>query len=127
MSLLTSDDLLYMQATQQQAMPGTVVIERYTLSSDGMGGQIETWTAVGTVIGRIYPRPRILTSEAAGGAQILSLTNWYGTLPTGTVVVAQDRLYYSGETWEVLSVNNSEMWETAVRCDLEKTNEERRA
>jgi head-tail adaptor len=126
MNLLTSDDLIYMQSTQQQAMPGAVVIERYTLTNDGMGGQIETWTAIGTVIGRIYPRMQRNTNEAAGGAQILSLTAWWGTLPTGTDVVAQDRLLYGDSTFEVLSVNNDEMYQTAVRTDLEKTNEERR-
>lgn len=124
--MLSAADLAYMQETQEQAMPGTVVIERYTLTPDGMGGQEEAWGAVGTVIGRIYPAPRRGMTEMVGGAQVLSETTWFGTLPVGTEVYAQDRLVYSGRSWEVLRVNNDEMWQTCVRAELQSTNEERR-
>ncbi len=124
--LLSTANLTWMQATQQQAMPGTVVIERYTSSADGMGGETETWAAVGTAIGRIYPHVSRGMNEAVGGAQIMSVTNWNATLPIGTDVVAQDRLLYQSRTWEVLQVNNDEMWQTAVRCEVKSMNEERR-
>lgn len=125
MSLLTTDDLAYMQATQEQALPGTVVIERYTTSGDGMGGAIQTYTAAGTVIGRIYPQ-RTMGVEQVGGAQVQSEIKWWGTLPVGTEVYAQDRLVYSGRSWEIVRTNNDEMWGTAVRCELQSMNEERR-
>lgn len=124
--MLTAADLAYMQDTQEQALPGTVVIERNTLVDDGMGGRIETWAAVGTVIGRIYPMVRRGMAEAVGGAQVQSSTQWFATLPVDTVIYAQDRLFYGDSTWEVLRVNNDEMWKTAVRAELEKSNEERR-
>lgn len=124
--MLTAADIAFMQTTQQLAMPGTVVIERYTLVNDGMGGSNEQWIAAGTVIGRIYPMVKRGAAESIGGAQELSLTQWFGTLPVGTVLYAQDRLLYGDSTWEVLRVNNDEMWQTAVRAELEKSNEERR-
>lgn len=127
MSLLSDADLTYMQATQEQALPGTVVIERYTRTSDGMGGQWETWAAVGTVLGRIYPRAtRGFQIEVSSGAQLTSQEEWLATLPYGTDVTAKDRLLYSGRTWEVARVNNDEMWQTAVRCEVKSSNEERR-
>lgn len=126
MSLLSAADIAYMQDTQEEAMPGTVVIERFMLTSDGTGNQYEGWSAAGTVIGRIYPMVRRGGAEMVGGAQVQSMTQWFGTLPTGTVVYAQDRLYYGDSTWEVLRVNNDQMWQTAIRCELEKSNEERR-
>jgi head-tail adaptor len=126
MSLLTTADLAYMQATQETALPGTVVIERYTTSSDGMGGQVQTWAAAGTVDGRIYPRSRLGIGEMAGGGQILSVTDWFATLPFGTDVIASDRLVYADRTWEVIRVNNDESYMTAVRCEVRALNEERR-
>jgi len=125
-SLLSAAELAAMQATQQTAMPGTVVIERYTRTSDGMGGFTQTWAAVGTVDGRIYSR-QIQGYETATGGQIVSLSAWYGTLPSGTDVMATDRLLYQTRTWEVVRVNNDQMYQTAVRCELLAFNEERRA
>lgn len=124
--MLTAADLAYMQTTQEDALPGTVVIERYTTSSDGMGGQYQTWAAVGTVDGRIYPRTRLGMGETVNGAQVLSVTDWWATLPQGTDVTAKDRLLYSGRTFEVIRVNNDESWQTAVRCEVRASNEERR-
>lgn len=114
-----------MRALQGRAMPGSVVIQRYTFASDGQGGQNETWSNVGTVTGRIYPE-RAQGLEAAGGGQILSETRWFATMPTGTDVVAQDRLSYNSRTWEVIRVNNDEMWQTALRCEVVAHNEESR-
>lgn len=125
MSLLTATDLAYMQDTQNEALPGTVVIERYVTVDDGMGGAIQTYAAVGTVIGRIYPQ-RTLGMEDVGGAQVQSEMKWWGTLPVGTLVYAQDRLVYNGRSWEIVRVNNDEMTQTAVRCELNSNNQERR-
>lgn len=107
-------------------MPGTVVIERYTLTANGAGGYSETWAAVGTVTGRVYPQISRSSDETIGGAQVISDTSWFATLPVGTDVDARDRILYDGRTFEVLRVNNSEMWQTAVRCELQAHNEERR-
>jgi head-tail adaptor len=123
--MLTAADLAYMQDTQEQAMPGTVVIERVTLTSDGMGGNVEAWGAVGTVIGRIYPQST-QGVEAVGGAQVLSELKWWATLPAGTTLYAQDRLFYGNSTFEVIRVNTDEMWQTATRAELQSTNDERR-
>lgn len=125
--MLTAADIAYMQDTQEEAMPGTVVVERYTLTPAGDGTNYEAWAAAGTVIGRVYPKSvQGGGMEAVGGAQVLSTLKWWATLPIGTVISARDRIVYSGRSWEVLHVNNAEMWQTAVRCELESNNEERR-
>lgn len=126
MALLSSADLTYMQGVQDTAQPGTVMIERYTYTSDGQGGYTETWAAVGTVTGRIYPMVRRGNAEGAAGAQVISETVWVATFPIGTDVTAKDRLRYNARTWEVLRTNNDEMWQTAVRCELSSQNEEAR-
>lgn len=124
--LLSSSDLAWMRDIQEQALPGSVVVQRKTYASDGMGGFSETWAAVGTVDGRIYPQRERGMAEGVAGAQVLSMTRWWATLPVGTDVLARDRLLYQSRTWEVVRVNNDEMWQTAVRCELEAYNEEQR-
>lgn len=122
--MLTAGEVAAMQATQVAALPGTVVIERYTLTADGMGGFSEAWTAAGTVPGRIYPASG--GDERVTGGQPASMVQWSGTFPVGTDLTAKDRLRYAGRTFEVLAVNNGEMWQTAVRADLLALGEEAR-
>ena len=124
--LLWLNDLAWMRATQERALPGTVVIERRSLAADGMGGFTETWAAAGTVAGRVYPQNERSMSEGVGGEQQISITRWFATLPHGTVVDARDRLLADGRTWEIMKVNNDEDWQTAVRCEVVAHNEERR-
>ena len=124
--LLTDGDLTWMRSVQQRAMPGTVVIERRTLSADALGGFTETWAASGTVLGRIYPQDVRSMVEPIAAAQVSQEARWFATLPVGTDVMASDRLLYATRTWEVVRVNNDEMWQTAVRCEVVTYNEERR-
>jgi len=114
-----------MRGLQQRAMPGAVVIQRHTLTRDAMGGFTESWAAIGTAIGRIYPQNN-QQSEAVAGNRIGSETRWNATFPVGTDVTAEDRLLYQSRTWEVKGVNNDEMWQTAVRCECTALNEEQR-
>lgn len=124
--MLTAADLAYMRDTQEDFLPGTVVILRDLALSNGAGMQYDGYAAHGTVLGRIYPMQRRGMGEVVAGAQVLSVNTWFATLPAGTDVTARDRLSYEGRTWEVMRVNNDEMWQTAVRCELETHNEENR-
>lgn len=124
--MLGTAALEWMRVMQQRAMPGSVVIERRTLAPDAMGGFTETWAAVGTVAGRIYPQDVRSVIEPIAGGQIADKSRWFATLPVGSDVQASDRLLYANRTWEVVRVNNDEMWSTAVRCELVTYNEERR-
>jgi head-tail adaptor len=126
MTLLPTGDLAWMADMQERAMPGTVYIQAAGTASDGMGGYTETWANVGTVVGRIYPVRRRASSEQVGGAQMISETQWYATFPVGTTITAKQRVKYGDRTWEVVTVNNGEMYQTAVRCELTAHNEESR-
>ena len=124
--MITTSGLRWMQAMQERAMPGTVIIQRHTLTRDSMGGFAESWAAVGTVIGRIYPQNN-QRNEFIAGERVEAETRWNATFPVGTDVTAQDRLLYQSRTWEVVGVNNDEMWQTAVRCECTALNEEQKA
>lgn len=125
-ALIGAPDLAWMRAVQRQAMPGSIVIQRRTLARDAMGGMAETWAAVGTVDGRLYPQNRLASGEPILGERVTSEGLWFATFPTGTDVTAEDRLAYDGRTFEVVRVNNSEMWQTAVRAECVAHNEEAR-
>lgn len=125
-ALLTANDLTWMRAQQERILPGTVVVYRASLTENGMGGYRETWQAIGTATGRIYPINQRGAAEFVAGAQVISESKWAATLPVGTDVVAADRLKVGGRTWEVVKVNNDEDYMTAVRCDVIAHNEETR-
>lgn len=124
-TLLGTAELEWMRELQSRAMPGSAVIERRTLAADGMGGQTETWAAAGTVAARLYSQnSRAMAESAANGAQVIATTRWYVTMPVGTLVTAADRLKIDGLRYEITEVNNGEHWQTAVRCTVQKLNEE---
>lgn len=123
--MITASELSWMRTEQNRALPGTAVIERATLTSDGMGGYTETWAAVGTVSGRLMPRDA-QSQEMLAGGEITSLQRWWMTLPHGTDVKEQDRISWNGRTFEVIGVGNDESYQTAVRCEVMSLNEEAR-
>jgi len=113
-----------MRATQLSAMPGSAIIYRSTLSSDGMGGQAETWAIIGTIAARLYPTQGYSSREIAGASQDLSITRWWLTVPWDADVTAVDLAKVDGRVMKILEVNNDEMWRTATRCKVEAHNEE---
>lgn len=125
--MLTAAELIELRATQESILPGSAVIQRFTNVSDGMGGYDQTWANVGTVRARLYPQTvRSMAENANGGAQMISETRWFVTMPHGTNVTAKDRLLIDNRTFEIYQVNNSESFQTAVRCEVYAFNEEKR-
>jgi SPP1 family predicted phage head-tail adaptor len=121
--MLTAAELTELRAVQALALPGTAIVERQTLVADGMGGQAETWSPVGTVAARLYPMSMLGRAEPAIGGQVQSITRWDLTLPHGTDVTAADRIRYGGRAFQITNVNNDEAYQTAVRCELIAYNE----
>lgn len=125
--MLSAAELAAMRAIQLQALPDTAIIQRYTSVSDGMGGYDQVWAAVGTVAARLYPQSvRSMAETTSGGSQVISETRWFITLPHGTQVTAADRLKIGNRTWEIYQVNNTQSWQTAVRCEVYAFGEEER-
>jgi head-tail adaptor len=125
--MLTAAELDAMRAVQREAMPGSAIIQRQTLTGDGMGNFNRAWSNVATVPARLYPQTvRNISESTAGGAQIISETRWFVTLPYGSTVTAADRINVNNRTFEIYQVNNDEMYQTAVRCEVYAFNEEQR-
>lgn len=121
--LIEAGDLAWMQALQGAALPGSAILQRATMTPDGMGGYSESWAAVGTVAARVYTQASRALAEGEQGAQIVSETRWFVTLPVGTQVTAADRILAGGRLYQVTEVNNGQDWQTAVRCSVTKLDE----
>jgi SPP1 family predicted phage head-tail adaptor len=113
--MLTTAEISAMRTIQESALPDTVVIQRYTTAPDGMGGQIETWSAAGTVDGRVGASG-LNTVEQEIAAKLTETTVYVVTIPQSTTIYERDRFVISSRTFEVRSIIDHEAWETARRC-----------
>lgn len=111
--MLTAAELADMRSVQAEAMAGTAVISRKTLTADGMGGFTETWSAAGTVSCRVWPA-RESGAESLIADRITEADAWVITVPYATDVTAKDRIVADGRTFEVVSAI-AHTWETARR------------
>jgi len=70
--------------------PETFVIWRPTEGSDGQGGVITTWAAVGTTTGRLSPAGG--GREQAAADKLTAIVPWMITITQGTTVYTTDRI-----------------------------------
>lgn len=102
-----------MRAQANDAMPASAVVQRVTLSSDGMGGASEAWAAVGTATARVSPNGA--GSDTLLTGRPLHEAPWVVTLPYGTDVTERDRIVAAGMTLEVVDAPTAYSYETCVR------------
>jgi head-tail adaptor len=123
--VLSASELSDMRDIEELAMSSTAIIQRYTLTSDGMGGYSEAWANVGTVTCDLWPiNQRGDREGVSNGGQPISKANWYVTVPFDTTITAKDRVSIDSRTFEVIFVPNSESWLTAKRVEARSLNEE---
>ena len=113
MPLLSTTEIAAMRSEQNGTMPDTGIISRYTLASDSMGGQVETWAAVGTALCRLAPIGE--GAERVIAERITESDPWVITFPQGTNAVARDRVSVGARTFEVKGAAEHAAWETALR------------
>lgn len=124
--MLTAAELAAMQEVEESVMPSTGYILRMTNSSDGMGGQTETWGTVGTVTCDLWPINQRGEREQVSGGQINSRGEWYITMPFDTVITAKDRVEIANKTFEVTFVPTDASWQSALRVEARLHNQEKR-
>ena len=91
--MLNSAELARMRTEAERALPGTAVIQRGTLASDGGGEYTETFSAAGTVPCRVAP---VVGKEGEYGERISSDAEFVVTLPAQTDVGTEDQLSING-------------------------------
>lgn len=112
--MIPTAELEAAQATAVGALPDSCDVQRRTVTSDGAGGQTETWTTVATVPCRVAPSggasEGIVANESAGRAGFVV------TVPSDTDVRGTDRLVIDDRQLEVVAVL-TRSWEVARRVE----------
>ncbi len=112
--MLTAAEIADMRATQDMALPSSCAISRVALTSDGAGGQTESWSTNATVSCRLGALGNS-GAERVIAERLTSVTPFVVTLPAGTDVLPKDRIVVDGRAFEVVVVLDKAAWETARR------------
>jgi head-tail adaptor len=116
--MLSAAEITAMRATLVDSLPDSVVIQRATYVADGMGGSVATWSAAGTVSGRVSPGPAQGDEQITGGRPVAD-GPWVVTVPSGTDVTERDRIAFGSTTLEVRKVDTPRSWAIDIRCECE--------
>jgi hypothetical protein len=117
--MLSDYELEEMQATQEDAMPELVTIERRTLKTNGLGGtSTDAWVAVATdVPARISPSQ--VLNMGGQGDRNLELEKWNIRMPHGTDLQDRDRIIWGTQTIGVEEVKTPRSFATNVSANGE--------
>lgn len=102
-------DLTQLQAVVTAALPESAVVQRRTATSDGRGGQTESWATVMTAparIARLTARDQLVADKLGVAAEATLV------LPAGADVRFADRVLAGGASWTVLAVLAPTSYET---------------
>lgn len=113
MRAFTSNELARMRATADKALPDSCTIRRATLTSDGMGGQTQTWANTATVACRLMPR-NTQPAEMAVAGRLTNANGWIITLPYATDVTEKDVIAIGSRSFEVDKAQ-AHSWEISRR------------
>lgn len=112
--MLSAAELTALRSTLTASLPGTVNVERVSLTSDGMGGSTESWAVVVGAAARVSPS--ISGEDRIVGGKDVSEAPWTVTLPQGTDVSVRDRIVAGSVTYEVVATSGTRSFDTCVRC-----------
>lgn len=115
MSFLSDGDLALMRQDVETTLPESVVIQRATYASDGMGGSIPTWAAFGTAPARVDPMSSGI--ERAQGGRESGASEWVVIMAYDGTVSASDRIVHSGRTLQITEVRTPQSWQLLTRCE----------
>lgn len=116
MDLLTTVELSDIRAAQLDALPDTATIQTRTLTSDGNGGKLASYTAGGTSACRLsFAGNNPSYRDIAVASKISPQQLYIVTLPHDASVTETSRLVINGATYDVLTALNQRSWQTAKR------------
>ena len=114
---LAEAELVQMRHTVDEYLPGTAVIHPATRTADGQGGQTWAYAAASTVDARLAPHEGDETLLASRLAERQPYTL---TVPKGTTIDEDDRVVYSGVTYEIISRRSDveAPWNLCIRATV---------
>ena len=99
------------------SLPERVTIQRETRSSDGAGGQTQTWTAAGTVPCRLDNKSGTRKPVATS---LESFTEWMLTVPQSAPLTTANRVTVGTFTYTVKAVSDVGSWSACQRAQVER-------
>lgn len=110
--MITSTELTWMRAAQEDAMPDTATITRRTHTSDGAGGSTST-PSTSSAACRLMPAGTGTEELVAQGIEVKNgrIIAW----PHGTDIRAADRVTIGGREFEIKAILRAGAWATAIR------------
>ena len=116
MRTLQATELSRMRSTQEDALPDTCTIQAPTVTKDGIGQPVKSWSARDTDIEcRISPRN---IRELVMGSRDTPVGEWVLTVAHDQTIETGDRVIYDSRTFEVVGVEKDESWELVTRAGL---------
>lgn len=117
MSFMGAASLNRLRQTTEGAMPGTAVVWRRTLTSDGAGGQHGTVVASGTVPCRAIPRRGRHVEHVGQAGRVTGISDWEVCVPLGTDVNASTDylVVQDAGTFDILATNTGRSFAVQVR------------
>lgn len=119
--MLSSSELAWMIATENQAMSSTAIIKSPQYSSGAFGSVLESYVTTGTVACDIWPISRF-DREKSSGNQELSKGEFYVSVPYNTSVTVTDQLVIDNITYQVTFVPLAQSWLTNLRLEVRNYN-----
>lgn len=129
MPLWNQADIDWMRQVQNDNMPDTITIQRLTLTKNGEGGYVNTWTDVETDIpGRVWISSGTSgTSEEARkwGDRETNITEAFVVTGWDVDVDLKDRIIWTNvetgitRTFKIVGTNRYDSVVTATRCRVE--------
>lgn len=116
MSFLDAGDLALMRDDLELTLPETVVVKRATFASDGLGGSVPTWAAIGTPAARVDPINRT-GQEAAQQGREIGEAAWVVIMAYDGTVSAADQIVHQGRTLQITEVRTPQSWQLMTRCE----------
>lgn len=110
-------------------MRDTFTVQSFTLTSDGVGGQTETWSDETTNVAGFMEQSKYRSEEALSGGHQQEQRRWAINLAQGTVVDAAKRIKQTHSDgmaitpryFKILSVIGGETFDLAVSIEAVET------
>jgi len=114
--MLSASDLSYMRSAINELFPDTCSILNLAWSSDGEGGQVETWGTLSSSTCRVDYN---LGRESMTGGALMPYQKAVISMPYGTVVTPANRIQVDSDVFSVQAVNQAQSWQGVTRATVE--------
>ena len=119
--MITSTELSWMRATENQAMSSVATILSPSYSNTALGLQEESWTNAGTVACDIWPIAKN-DREKSSSNQEISKGEFYISVPYNTDVSIEDKVVISDVIYDITFVPLAQSWLTNLRLEARNFN-----